>query len=387
MSSYVQARWDLRSEQERRVYLEVLADRSRLYHQQYTSALEQLRQLGADQILPREFARLQGEVTRLGQLIESDPEAARDLNQLLTPEVAQFQTLARSVVAEYRQRERQRQLQEQEERQRAAVELQAFLASLQARIDDPIVREFALEPLQALRVTYADRLPRAAELSDLRREIRDHLTAILERAGEQSAQWKERQRQEQATAACQRQVELHQACLRQEAELAPEACQSESARWQAIQEVLASGQADAAQLHRDLAEERTRSEKAIVQERCRRQAVRAILASLQTAGFLVEAPRRQTGDKDEVVIRARKPAGAEASFRVGATGEMLYKFDRYEGSACQTDLARVLPLLRDVYGVNLSDERVLWRNPDRLSCDARPLPSTLNTPHYEHRHS
>ena len=101
--------------------------------------------------------------------------------------------------------------------------------------------------------------------------------------------------------------------------------------------------------------------------------MRAIFESLQKAGFAVEPPRRETGEADRVVILARKPSGRQAEFKVDLDGELSYKFDHYEGSACKQDIDQVLPVLQQIYGINLSDERIRWENPDRLSRDARPL--------------
>ena len=95
--------------------------------------------------------------------------------------------------------------------------------------------------------------------------------------------------------------------------------------------------------------------------------------SLEKSGFVVGKPQRQIGEKDEVVILARKPAGAEAAFRVTADGTMVYKFDHYEGMRCKADIDQVLPMLQEIYGVELSDARVLWQNPDRISKSAKPI--------------
>jgi hypothetical protein len=39
-------------------------------------------------------------------------------------------------------------------------------------------------------------------------------------------------------------------------------------------------------------------------------------------------------------------------------------------------MQKVLPKLSEVYGVNLSDERVLWENPDDEHADAKPINPT-----------
>jgi hypothetical protein len=54
---------------------------------------------------------------------------------------------------------------------------------------------------------------------------------------------------------------------------------------------------------------------------------------------------------------------------------MSYKFDNYKGQTCQKDMAQVLPKLSEIYGVNLSDERVLWSNPDDVDTEMKPIPT------------
>jgi hypothetical protein len=98
----------------------------------------------------------------------------------------------------------------------------------------------------------------------------------------------------------------------------------------------------------------------------------AVYESLMQAGFAVDPPYLEQ-EGGSVVVSARKPSGGQAQFRIGVEGDLVYKFDHYEGAACQTDLQHVLPMLQDIYGISLSSERVLWDNPDRLSRDARPL--------------
>jgi len=126
-------------------------------------------------------------------------------------------------------------------------------------------------------------------------------------------------------------------------------------------------------IKKKIEEAATQADIAIADENCRRMVVRSIMDSLEKSGFVVSKPKRSSGEVDEVVILARKPAGAEAAFKVTADGSMIYKFDHYEGMQCKDDIDKVLPLLRDIYGVDLSDERVLWQNPERISKSAKPI--------------
>ncbi len=103
----------------------------------------------------------------------------------------------------------------------------------------------------------------------------------------------------------------------------------------------------------------------------RKEMVKAVYQSLQQAGFSVEAPSLDP-EKDIVIVRAVRPNGNQAQFRVSLDDVLNYRFDHYKGKACRADMDLVLPKLSEVYGVNLSQERVIWENPDDLNKKARP---------------
>jgi hypothetical protein len=48
---------------------------------------------------------------------------------------------------------------------------------------------------------------------------------------------------------------------------------------------------------------------------------------------------------------------------------------KYEGATCKKDIDSFLPKLEQVYGIKLSNERVIWENPDKISKDARQSPT------------
>jgi hypothetical protein len=119
-------------------------------------------------------------------------------------------------------------------------------------------------------------------------------------------------------------------------------------------------------------------DEAALDESQRREVVRAVYQSLTAAGFVTDMPVRRGGvegeEGGEVLIRARRPAGPQAEFRIDLRGELTYKFHQYRGAACQQDIAPVMVRLQDAYGISLSDRRVLWVNPDDTDRDARPQP-------------
>lgn len=115
---------------------------------------------------------------------------------------------------------------------------------------------------------------------------------------------------------------------------------------------------------------------AIEEEAVRREMVKAVYKSLQEAGFHVQKPKLvKDKGKDEVLIAASRPAGNRALFQIELDGQCAYKFDNYKGQTCQKDIQQVLPKLTDIYGVDLSEARVLWSNPDDEDAEMKPIPS------------
>lgn len=115
---------------------------------------------------------------------------------------------------------------------------------------------------------------------------------------------------------------------------------------------------------------------AIEEEAIRKEMVKAVYKSLQETGFNVQKPKviKENG-KDEVLIAASRPAGNRALFKIELDGQCTYEFDNYKGQTCQKDIQQVLPKLTDIYGIDLSDARVTWSNPDDESNEMKPIPS------------
>lgn len=106
-------------------------------------------------------------------------------------------------------------------------------------------------------------------------------------------------------------------------------------------------------------------------EDARREAVQAVMGALEDAGFLVANPRLVKG---VVVVVGTRPSGASATFNLTLDGSLEYDFSGYRGSSCDVDIDAVVPALQEVYGIQLTDEAVAWRNPDDEDASARPQP-------------
>lgn len=124
------------------------------------------------------------------------------------------------------------------------------------------------------------------------------------------------------------------------------------------------------------------ADKQIEDEAIRRETVKAIFNTLKTTGFSVQKPKIMVDKSGEskVVVSASRPAGNRAQFEILLDGSCTYKFDNYKGQTCKKDINQVLPRLSEVYGVDLSDSRIVWSNPDDEDAEMKPIPSqTMNS--------
>jgi len=64
---------------------------------------------------------------------------------------------------------------------------------------------------------------------------------------------------------------------------------------------------------------------------------------------------------------AQKASGEWAEFKIMLDGKFIYRFDGYEGQACQNDIQPFMRDLEEIYGVKIKEQQEIWSNPDKLS--------------------
>lgn len=107
----------------------------------------------------------------------------------------------------------------------------------------------------------------------------------------------------------------------------------------------------------------------IVGEKVRKESVKIIVKAIKKRGFVVDAKSIKIDrENNQVLIIAMKPSGAKAEFKVFLDGKFEYRFDGYEGQACQKDIQPFMQDLEEVYGIDVVNQTELWAgNPDRNS--------------------
>lgn len=368
-------RYRYQIEQQRRQELaeQRVRETTRPFLERYRVVLNDVANQGLDDVVPAEFRELNSALRRMESLLESEPFAARDLSRSLGGRIHGLPRLAREqrrlcYEAEQAAAEAFRQAEQAEAARQLQLktELETAWREGLRGWSTPVALNAAFEELQSLR----DRLLGNASNNITPKQISSVLREVQQRYeadAEQLLQEAKKRAQQEAVADV---LALQRNQLEQEASKAND---EDAARLrEALTHAVGLAPAEQAEALIQLAQEQ---DDAAVDESQRREVVRAVYQSLQQAGFVVDGPEHLVSEgNDEVLIRARRPAGAQADFRVNLSGHLSYKFHQYKGRTCEKDVAPVMATLQDAYGISLSDKRVIWVNPDDQDQDARPYP-------------
>lgn len=373
MSRADEYRYQIERQRRQELAQQRVRETTRPFVEHYRSVLHDVASQGLNDVIPAEFRELSSELRRMEALLESDPFAARDTSRSLGGRFHGLPRLAREQ-RRFRQEAEQAAAEAFRKAQQAETERQLQLkAELESAwregLSDwstPVALNAAFGELQQLRERLLGNAANditPAQISAALRDVQQRYEADAER---QLRDVKIRVQREAVSDALTLQRE----------QLEQEASKGSGERATKLREALAhaTGLApvEQAEALNQLAQEQ---DEAAVDESQRREVVRAVYQSLQQAGFVVDGPEHLISQgQDEVLIRARRPAGAQAEFRVNLSGNLSYKFHQYKGKTCEKDVAPVMATLQDAYGISLSDKRVIWVNPDDQDQDARPYP-------------
>lgn len=375
MSRHEQARYQIERERRQAIFNRRVSETTRIYLDRYRTILHDVESQGLSQYVQEEFSTIQSELETLTWLVTNDPAAARDRSIALGQQVHALPRHARAMrkavsdaervaeqVAQEEAREAVRQRIEHETKTREEVE--TVWQNELTNWGDPLARQLAFKALSELRRRLLA-TGHHTTVEQLRTELGN-----IKREYEQRSQ--ERRHQEYQAAVANANEDTLQLCREQIVSAGRQASEHATVLTATLDEAITLSPEEIA---RRIVKVSSELDEVVIEESCRREVVQAVYRSLQEAGFVTENPRLiQKEDSNEVLIRAMRPAGAQAEFKVELSGKLNYKFDHYSGSACKKDIDTVLPRLQSIYGIQLSTERVIWENPDDKDSDARPQP-------------
>ena len=111
---------------------------------------------------------------------------------------------------------------------------------------------------------------------------------------------------------------------------------------------------------------RNKATSEIIGESVRKETLKVIMKTVETRGFIVDKKNIKIDrEKNEVIFIAQKLSGERAEFRIYLDGKFIYKFDGYEGQACQKDIEPFMKDLADIYDIKVVKQVDNWSNPDK----------------------
>ena len=373
MSRADEYRYQIQRQRKQELDRQRVRDTTRPFLERYRSVLNDVASQGLGDVIPAEFRELSSDLQRMEALLESDPFAARDMSRSLGARIHGLPRFAREQRRSRQEAElaaaeafRNSQQAEIERQLQLRAELEAAWREGLSGWSTPVALNAAFAELQQLRerlLGNAANNMTSAQISAALREVRQRYEEDAER---QLQEMKMRVQREAVTDV----LTLQREQLEQEAN--KDGGERAAKLREALAHAIGLAPAEQAEALNQLVQEQ---DEAAVDESQRREVVRAVYQSLQQAGFVVDRPEHLVSEgEDQVLIRARRPAGAQADFRVNLSGHLSYKFHQYKGKTCEKDVAPVMATLQDAYGISLSDKRVIWVNPDDQDQDARPYP-------------
>lgn len=370
MSSSYEYSYALEAARRRQIYLNRIAATTEQFYYRYSQQYIEMKNRGLAAYIPSEMSRLESDLSRVRSLLSSDPEEARDLSYEVGSYIRSMSSLASGAREQFERAERMRveALREKREQKQSAL-MNEYFEILQT-ITNPIVANYSISEMLQIRSDIES--GRMTSVIELRKKSSDIISSAEGRATEWKKDAFKKNRQKDAAQAISEAEER----LRSERIENQEKTQEFLDRISKLKAGIETGAIDAENAEKQVIELENEVDETLISEETRRETVTAIVKQLQKQEFTVEKPQLiKTDGKNYVKIVAKQPSGKRAVCNVDLRGKIAYKFDNYEGMTCLKDIEKFNVDLEQIYSVKLSDERVLWQNPDRLSMDATSLPN------------
>ena len=387
MSRSVRLDWAIRREQQRRIYLQQVAATTAGFLERYQNILDDIQAQNLVQYVASEYNQAQDLLQEAFDLQDSDPEAARDVSRRIGEIVGGLPSLARSIretsriQAQIQERERMRREREEYKRKKIAEMNQRsqFISGLEDSIDnsikDPVALDYAQNEVMKLKQKYENLAQQSSDFSELERKFQSELTTIARSASEKAEKWKAAKKAEQKKEIIAQQIQTCSSVINKTASTMGDGKLKElTEKLKAMETSLDSGTVTVEEIEAEVQKIPDSVEQACYTEELRRHTLMSLGKTLYELGFLFP-DNGPTIEGEFVKLLARRPNGQECTFYVNIDGGLHYSFDNYQGSTCKKDLNQLLPKLEEVYGIKLSNERVIWENPDEIGKEAENLPN------------
>jgi len=376
MSQIHDARYRLEREQRQRVAEERVRNTTNSFIDRYHNELAAIQQQGLAEYVQERYDSCVSQLKQIEAGLASDPFRAREHSKSLGNEIYALRNVARRIKVEVEEAQYQQHRDELEAGANAEKERKVQISSAWSEElrnwSDKLSLNLMLKEVKELeQQVFSEQSFGKAQ--DLLAQFQQLKKKGLEKAANHRARI---EKQTQHTTNC----DVAQAIVET---VSPSLPIEESKKFiEQANTILSANPQDANEQLKEIDQLSDRADEIFENEAIRKETVKAIYNTLKITGFTVQKPKMVETKEGvrEVIIAASRPAGNRAKFKIRLDGSCTYEFDNYKGQTCKKDIEQVLPKLNEVYGVDLSESRVVWSNPDDEDAQMKPIPSqTMNS--------
>ncbi len=367
MSAYHERKY--KAKQRQKIAEDRVRQTTKAYYKHYQLIMTDIQSQDLVDYVASDYAALNKQLTHMNTLLHSDPFAAREISLTIGQSIHALPHTARHLRNTMQANERhaaieleqQKIVQEKQKKSKMETLWQQELASW----EDKLSLNLVLKELSQLHASLI-----VNTISTTENKIKQQLDTLKTIAQQKALDYRAQLNNQSLNKANLERIEQLKSDITA-ATLSTDKVKSLSEQLESINKS-AKTQSEIEQI---ISQTEKAADQAMEDESIRRSVVKAVYTSLNKAGFSVNKPVHiQEKDKDEVIISASRPAGNQVKFEIELDGTLRYKFDHYKGQSCQKDIKELLPKLSKIYGVDLSDTRVLWHNPDDEDAQLKPIP-------------
>ena len=320
--------------------------------------------------IPDEINRLKSDLSQVRELIGTNPGEAKELSLEVGSYINAYESLAQTAMAEYDREQRIRVEKQREEEEKQKNKLLDVYYDTIKKITNPMVISFAQEELSGLKGEILSKNSLMAV-----NVLENKIAQIVNEAENHVNEWKTKTLLQQKRETSLKRIEEIESQLEKENLENKEKTDEIAQKITQLKDNVNAGSHNDEDIKNSIREIENNIDDEKLTEAVRRDIVISIVKELRNQEFIVEKPKiEKYGDENFVKILARKPSGKRAICKIDLRGKIAYKFDNYEGMTCLKDIEKFNVDLQNIYSVKLSDERVLWSNPNKLSKDSQTLP-------------
>lgn len=311
------------------------------------------------------IANINSQINIIEEIVNTNPFEARNLSYQLSSDINYLRNDALN-----RKKEEERIIKEQKNKNKQAV-LDYFNKTISS-INDIILIDFAKDKFNALRDELMnDEGVTDKEMGGYRKKIESRVKSIIDEANTNASEWRAKKEKEREKRILQTKIEDIEDNLKKENIESKENIEKRDKLLQQIETTKESLNNDSDNIEnivQDIEAIDKETDDIRITEEVRREVVKSIIKSLKGSEFEVSAPELIKDDNGGIVkIIAKKPSGKRAVCKVSLNGKLEYIFDNYEGLTCVKDIDKFNKDLEEIYSIKLSDKKVLWENPDKIS--------------------